>query len=421
MSPEPPYPARRPDVTDPERRFLLAEVLMILAAWRRAILAFAAGVLLVTVVVTLLTRPTFVARTSLMPQQESNEFGNLSSLVATQFGSFAGGLVGITTSTDILMTIVESRRLRERIIERLDLVTVLGIRGRTAEARLETALARLDRMTNVGLSKRLSIVVEVRAPSAVMASDIANAYVDELDRLSQELTQESVRQKRQFLGERIDEARDSLAVAQTRLEEFQRRHGMIALDEQAKASVEVAARLQGELISLESQLEVQKRYTSGTFSKSRELEYRVAAIRNRLQELMTGRSGETETGMLRSFADLPGLGRQLADHLIEAKTHEAVYTLLSAQYQQSRIEEARNTPTVQVLDRASPPPFRDTPRRKLNLLIGLVVGFGGGCLLAFALEYLDRSLARPGMSQVLAQLGRPWKSLPLMLSRLRAS
>ncbi|TPW05571.1 MAG: lipopolysaccharide biosynthesis protein, partial [bacterium] len=176
-----------------------------------------------------------------------------------------------------------------------------------------------------------------------------------------------------------------------------------------------------ELISLEAQLEVQRRYSGGGNSKTRDLEYRVVALRNRMQDLMTGSTDNADGGMLRSFSEMPGLGRMLADLMIEAKTHEAVYTLLSAQYQQSRIEEARNSPTVQVLDRASPPPFRDTPRRKLNLIIGLVIGVGGGCLLAFALEYVERSLTRPGMSEVLPRLGRPWTSLPGALARLRTS
>ena len=73
----------RPVPQGPPRTFLLAEVIIILATWRRVIAAFAAGILMVTVIVTLLARPTYVARTSLMPQQESNEFGSLSSLVAT--------------------------------------------------------------------------------------------------------------------------------------------------------------------------------------------------------------------------------------------------------------------------------------------------------------------------------------------------
>jgi uncharacterized protein involved in exopolysaccharide biosynthesis len=418
-------PGARTGPAADDRRFLLAEVIAILATWRRAIVAFAGGVLLVTILVTLFARPTFVARTTLMPQEEKTEFGNLSSLVATQFGSFAGGLVGITTSTDILMTIAESRRLRERVIERLGLEDALGIKGKTPAARRENALARLSRMVSLTLSKRLSIVVDVRAPSAELASGIANTYVEELDRLNQELSLESVRQRREFLEARIHEARDSLATSQERLELFQQRHGMIALDEQAKAAVEVAARLQGELLSLEAQLEVQRRYSSSGFSRTRDLEYRVAAVRSRLRELMggssAGRSADTGSGVVRSFSELPGLGRQLADHLLEAKTYEAVYTLLAAQYQQSRIEEARNTPTVQVLDKAMPPPFRDTPRRKMNLLVGLMTGVGGGCLLAMALEYLYRTVRRPGMPEILARLGWPFRGLAAGLDRLRAS
>lgn len=400
----------------------LLEAVSILAGWRRVVIGFTAGAVLVALLYALVARSTYTARASLLPRQEEGDLAGISALVSNQLGAFAGSIAGMTSSTDVLMTILESRNLRERLIERLDLVPALGIRAKSPERARETALARLERMTRLGLTKRLSIFVEVKAPTAELAAKIANGYFSELDRLNQELAFTSARQTRVFVERRLAETRDSLAVCQARLEEFQRANRMVAIDEQARAAVEVASRLQGELIGLEAQLEVQKRYSTGAYSRTRDLEFRIAALRGRLATLAgTGEPAGADGGdpLSISFSQIPGLGRRLADLMLEVKTQQAVFTLLTTQYQQSKIDEARDIPTIQVLDEASPPVFRSAPRRRSLVVGGLVGGLGAGVLLAFAFEYLGRALAGPSGLTLRRRLGAPADRLADWLERAR--
>ena len=104
--------------------------------------------------------------------------------------------------------------------------------------------------------------------------------------------------------------------------------------------------------------------------------------------------------------------RDWADHrlLIAELTRQQVLDSPGAEthvplVQQARIEEARDIPTIQVLDRAKPPVRRDTPRRKRNMMMGFALGLGGGILLAFAFEYLDRSLKSASGMRVKSQVG----------------
>ena len=400
----------------------MLEAASIAAGWRRVIVGFTAGATLVALVYALVARPVYSARSSLLPRQQEGELAGLSALVSNQLGAFAGSIAGVTSSTDVLMTILESRHLRERLVDRLDLVRTLNARGRTPERAREAALDRLERMTRIGLTKRLSIFVEVKAPTAKLAADIANGYFDELDRLNQELAFTSARQTRTFIEKRLAETRDSLSVSQVRLEDFQRTHRMVAIDEQARAAVEVASRLQAELISLEAQLEVMKRYSTGAYSRTRELEHRVAALRGRLGSLAgaEGAAGTTEPDPLMiSFSEIPGLGRRLADLMLEVKTQQAVFTLLVTQYQQSKIDEARDVPTIQVLDQATPPVFRSAPRRRSLVMSGFLGGLSAGLLLAFAFEYLGRALSGPSGAALKQRLGAPALRLEAWLERAR--
>jgi len=179
------------------------------------------------------------------------------------------------------------------------------------------------------------------------------------------------------------------------------------------------------LIGMEAKLEVQKNYSTGAFSGTRQLEQQIAALRNRIS-MIAGAGGtempERGSGLLITFARMPGLGRQLADLLLTIKTQQAVFTLLTTQFQQAKIEEARDIPTIQVLDRARPPVTRDSPRRKKNMMAGFAVGVGGGILLAFGLQYLYRTMARiPKASpEVQGRVGPGFRQLEIWLARLRS-
>jgi len=403
----------------------LLEALAVVLAWKRVVIAFAGGVLAVTLIYSLVAKPVYLVRASLLPKQEESNVMGLTSLVANQFGALAGGISGITSDTDVLISILESEQIRDRVIDRLDLIQVLRIKAKTPERARELAHERLMKLVSVDLTRRSSIFLTARAPTAELAAAIANGYFEELDRLNQEFAFTSARQTRKFIEQRLAETRDSLSVAQVRLEKFQRQHGMVALDEQAKAEVEVVARLEAELIGMEAQLEVQRNYSTGAFSRTRELEQKIAALRNRVNIIAgvgASESAARPDGLLISFARMPGLGRQLADLMLTIKTQQAVFTLLTTQFQQAKIEEARDIPTIQVLDKARPPVTRDSPRRKKNMMAGFAVGVGGGILLAFGLEYLYRTTARisGASAEVQGRVGPGFRRLESWLAALRA-
>ena len=75
----------------------------------------------------------------------------------------------------------------------------------------------------------------------------------------------------------------------------------------------------------------------------------------------------------------------------EVKIQDTVFTLLTAQFEQAKISEARDTPTVQLLDKAVPADFKSRPKVKQNMAIAGAVSLFIGILLAFFLEALNRA------------------------------
>jgi uncharacterized protein involved in exopolysaccharide biosynthesis len=84
---------------------------------------------------------------------------------------------------------------------------------------------------------------------------------------------------------------------------------------------------------------------------------------------------------------LPELGLRLSRLMRDVKLQETIYTTLSAQYEQAKINEARESPNIQVLDYAIPPEKRSKPNTVLNILIAGVASLFLGIFLAFFLEF----------------------------------
>jgi uncharacterized protein involved in exopolysaccharide biosynthesis len=91
-----------------------------------------------------------------------------------------------------------------------------------------------------------------------------------------------------------------------------------------------------------------------------------------------------------AFITVPSLVLEYARLLRDVKVQEALYSMLTSQYEQAKIAEARDTPSVQVLDPGVPAEKKSKPIIWLNMLIAGVLALFLGIFLAFFLEYLER-------------------------------
>src|SRR6185312_9717043 len=80
-----------------------------------------------------------------------------------------------------------------------------------------------------------------------------------------------------------------------------------------------------------------------------------------------------------SVKNLPLVGVQWTDLYRSTKIHETVYELLTQQYEVARIQEARELPTVKVLDQAAVPEERH-PAILVVALVGALISLFLACL-----------------------------------------
>jgi capsule polysaccharide export protein KpsE/RkpR len=284
-------------------------------------------------------------------------------------------------SGDLFIDILHSRTVEDRLIERFDLRRVYWDKY-WQDARQD--LARNTAISEDRKSGVLTITVRDRNPER--AQHIARAYVEELDRLVAEVTTSSARRERIFIEQRLVAVKQDLDNASREFSEYASQNTAIDIAAQGKAAVEAAARLEGELIAAQSELEgLQQIYTKGNV-RVRSLQARVDELRSQLHKIGGDTAGPADgkpsSGQeFPSLRQLPLLGVRWADLYRETKIQETVYELLTQQYEMAKIEEAKEIPVVKVLDPADVPEKKSFPPRLPIIALGAVFSFGLGALL----------------------------------------
>jgi len=304
-------------------------------------------------------------------------------------------LPSLSPNRDLLVSVLKSRTVAEGIVERF------GLRERYKAHYLQDAIKRLQGLTSIGVSKEGLISVRVEDTEPDVAARMANYHVELLDKLVSQYGSSEAGRQRGFLTEQLAHAKTSLDASEATLRRFQERNRAIVLQEQTRGAIEAAARLKGEIIAAEVQLQVMRNFATEANPDLVALRRRIDEMNRYLSQMQYGDNvtvlgvrDRDRSDFAVPFAKVPEVGLELARLTREAKVQETLVTLLTQQAEQARIAEARGTPVVQVLDRAVPAERHSRPRLSLNLGVAAAASLTLGVFGAFIREYARRLSVR---------------------------
>jgi len=365
-----------------EKEANLWDYLMVLARWRRMIGLNFIGVCLLVVLISLFLPKWYTATTSILPPQGEGGGLSLPSGLGT-LASLSGGLSlpGATTPSDVFAAILKSRSVAERVIRKNGLLKIY----RTKD--LQGAMQTLYSHTNIDVSPEGIIRIKVTEKDPRLAARVANSLVKALDGVNREKSTSRAKSARVFIEGRLDSTKAELKRAEERLKRFQEVHKAISLSDQTKAAIEKAADLRAEKALLEIKLGVLRQSMGGTHPQIQRLRTQINEYAKQLRKI---EFGDGEDDFLLPFSQVPSFALELARSTRDLKVEEGIFELLTQQYEQAKIQEKRDTPTVQVLDEAIPPIRKSKPKR--TVLVGLagLLSLFVGIFLAFGLEYMER-------------------------------
>lgn len=298
-------------------------------------------------------------------------------------GGLASQLFGLSNQSDLIVGVLAGDTVNARIIERFDLMH----RYKISKYR-EDCLKKLAQNTDFEVDHKNNIItIRVRDRDPKVAAEMANAYVEEVNNALARANTSAAHKERVFLEERLKQADSDLTADSQRFSEFSSKNTTVSLPDQAKAMLEGAAALQGQLIAAEAQLSaVKAQYTPNNY-RVVQLEAQVQELRRQLKKLggvENGSGPEKFDDVYPSIRQLPLLSVQYMQFYRKLKVDEAVYGLLTRELEASRIVEAQTTPSVEELDRAMVPQKKHSPHRGILTIIGAFLGFSGTLLVLFA-------------------------------------
>jgi len=289
----------------------------------------------------------------------------------------ANDMFGLKSSGALYVKVLQSRSVEDKLIQDFNLRTRYSWFGGMY---WEDARAKLESRTKISEDKKsglISVLVKDRDPA--LAKDMANAYVQQLDRVVVQVATSAARREREFLEQRLQEEKKILADSEQRFSSFASSSMALDVPEQTRVMLEASAKLQGELIVARSELKgLEQTYTAEN--------PRVKTVRARIDELdrelkrINGQSVTPDSASpYPSVKQLPKVGLAWAELFRDRKIHETVFEMLTQQYETARVQEAREIPTVKVLDPAQQPE-KVHPRPILVIGIGALVSVILACL-----------------------------------------
>ncbi len=349
---------------------------------------------LMMLVLSFLLPKTYTATTTLLPPGEGEQNGLRSLLLNSPVSMF--NVPGIpASSSDIFVEILKSRTVAEAVLSKKykgeetkqNLYEIWDIENQT------DAMNELHENSTIFANEQGIINISVEAHDAELSAQVANAFVEALDEVNREKSFSRAKNSRIYIEEQLKQTAVRLKKATTALADFQSEFKAVDLQAQTRVSIEKAGEIKGTIMAKEVELKVALQTLKRDNPIIRRLQKEVDELKIQFEHLQFGNSVpfEEQKDYFIPFADVPEVGARLAEFLRDVKVQETVWQLLNQQFYSAKIQEARDTPTVQVLDAAVQPERRTRPKRKLLVVVTSFLTFVFSVFWAFCLEYVERN------------------------------
>ncbi len=371
----------------------LLDLLIVLAKHKRLVLGLPAAAAVVSIIVSLMLPNIYTGTTKVLPPQQTQS----TSAVLAQLGSLAGlaggAIPGLKNPNDLYVGMLKSRTVADNIIRRFDLNQLYDKKYQSETRK------RLEKETTIVAGKDGIIAVEVDDEDPKRAADLANAYVDELFKLTTVLAVTEASQRRLFFERQLDLARVSLVKAETEARKALEQGGLAAVDAQGRTAVETAARLRAQISVKEVQIGAMRTFASEGNPELKRTQQEIEVMKRELAKSEGTTGNKTVQAVAEKSSGIDNLGL-----LRNVKYYETMYGLLAQQYESAKIDEAKDSAIIQVMDKAIEPDRKSKPKRTLIVVLSTLVAGLLSVLSAFVLEAVANTKSDPEQSQRLTRL-----------------
>jgi len=358
-----------------------ADILYVLVRNRNRIIWITLAVSILTAGISLIMPKSYTSTAVFLVPQETQLFGlsNLQGL--TSLGNF--GMVSESPEILQIKAIFDSRLLREKIIRKYNL------QKRWKNKYLEEALLNLEKRVKMDIRPEGSIAIsmEVKTPwiatekedreARKLAAEIANEFVNQVDIINKEKRTEKAHNTRIFIEDRLNQNVNDIKSLEDSTRKFSEKYNLINIESQTASAVEAAATLRSQIIETEMMLYIYKKSLAPDNPSIKEAELKLYALKHQAEVFRDEdlRKQSELAQIFPNFKKAPEIGIKYLALLREMKVQELIYEFLTQQFEQAKLQETKDTPTIQILDRAVERELRTKPKRKFLVLFSFFMTF----------------------------------------------
>ncbi len=350
----------------------ILDILLILAKHKKFIIWTTIIVSIVAVVYVLLAPQYWISTATILPTQEQRSqfpFGSPSFLGLGS--SFLGG--AFQTQSLELITIMNSRTFSEDVINKFHLIEYFEIEDPDSLVVMEMAVSSLsENVRSIGINDETGLIsISIETKNKYLSADIANYYWEKLEKYNIESRMSKGKQKRIFIEKRLTEVKDTLDSLSLSLNEFQKKYSTISLESQTKSVIDLYTDLIAQKISTEIELEYQKNYFDIYSLTIIRLDQKLSIINEKIKELEFAEADKKVKFGL-NISDIPDLSLKYAELIAELEIQKEIYEFLFPQFESAKIEEVKDLPTIELIDKAVPSGLRSSPRRARICIVAFI-------------------------------------------------
>lgn len=335
---------------------------------------------LIAIVISLCIKNKYRSTAMILPPQQDS--GMMGMMLGAMTGGTSGGiadLLGKGTTADLYVSILKSNAINDKIIDRFKLMDLYKEEYRTKMYK------SLEKDVAISAGKKDGIIsISVMNKDSKLAADIANAYIEELEKSTISLNIKDAKDNMGYLEKRITKTKIDLSTAEENLKRFQSKNKALSVTEQVKATIDGISQLRAQLAMKEIELSALQRQFTDSSQEIKNTKNLIANIRSQIATL-EGKGGKASSS-IPSIGAVPKLGEEYVRLMREMKTQEVIFELLTKQYEIAKLTEAKDIITIQVLQKARAADKKVTPKRSLIVITSAVAAGFLSLIYAFTLE-----------------------------------
>lgn len=330
--------------------------------------------------VSLLIPNTYRANTKILPPQQSQ---STASAMLSQLGGLAGSAgaaLGIKNPNELYIALLKSRYLNDKLIHKFDL------QKRYDQKYMENTRTMLSSRSSISSGKDGIISIDFDDHDPHFAAEVANAYVQELTELTSKFALTEASQRRFFYETQLERAKNNLSELEKTLSSSIEENGIASVDITSRVVLETIAKLRAAISLKQIQLKSLESFVTPNSPQYKRINQEILGMQEELSKLENGnyntsKSSENLILEKRVINKEKNIKNDNNLQLLrDLKYYQMLHEMLSKQYEIARLDEAKDIPLIQILDKAIDPEIKVKPQRSLIALIfamfGLLLGIG---------------------------------------------